>query len=140
MQSNPGRGARIGLLGGILYVPFLFASMAICSVLRPDVHQSSTSVMAVYCCIPFSVFGFFGGAVGGAICDRLGLQIRGALRGGIFGVVLLGALEALQVISLFAGNPERALAVAGVFLTQSLVSSCLSGALAGAIIGSQSKK
>ena len=143
MQTNTGRQsmkeALIGLLAGIPFGVFVLLWIALYSVIRPDMHQSSTSALAIFGCIPLSIYGAIAGAVAGAIAGACGYEIRNASRGAFFGLILMGLLGIPELISGFAVNPERVSANLGLLVGMTIVSSCLSGAVAGAVVGALSK-
>jgi hypothetical protein len=127
-----GTGAAIGMLSGPLTAVFMFGCLAIYAIFRPAVHLGSlagpAAIMGGICS---GVFGTALGAVAALVLGWFGVEIRGPVRAGLFGGVLMTALAFPNLLDDRTGGPDF-----DFYVSFGMVAPILAGIVAGVVVGS----
>lgn len=130
-----GRGSLIGLLGGLFTAVAMLLFLFVYFAAHPDAHIGSTAVLAPLSGIGYAVFGLILGAAGGAVAESVGFTIKGPLRCGLFGAILMGAIGLLSLLNSYYASPERFARSPMLVVGLCVVCGILGGAGSGAIVG-----
>lgn len=134
--QGAGRGALIGLLGGLFTAVAMLLFLFVYSAIQPEAHIGSTAVLAPLSGgIWYTVLGLILGAVGGAVAESVGFTARGPLRCGFFGAILMGAIGLLSLLNSYYASPERFARSPMLVVGLCVVCAILGGAGSGAIVG-----
>jgi hypothetical protein len=128
-------GAFIGLVGGLLTGPMIFAWLIIDCFLEHDTAQGGRLVIVPFLyAASLTVVGACLGAVAGAISGANGVRIGNVGASTLFGMYLLGIIGTLWALLIYVSETGVHISAAKIIGTL-LVAPLLAGAAGGALVG-----
>ncbi len=131
-----GTGTLIGFLGGVCTGAASFLFLIAYALIWPNEHLGSTAALGPFMVgIWSAILGTVLGAILGGLAWAVGIDLKGPVRCGLFGILVMGALGLDGVVETFQDNPERASGNALLMVGLTLISSLVGGAVGGAVVG-----
>jgi hypothetical protein len=141
VRAGLGRGALIGLIGGLLTGPTMLVWLLIYAALLPDGKSMGPTLVLgpIVGGAPATAFGIVLGTIAGAVAGLNRARLEGLRACVLFGVILMGFIGTLWTFVMYSESAERFVASATMIIGMGVPSPILAGMAAGALVAMLNK-